>query len=159
MLSLFRTSDARPVAVAVFDLLPVSSPWIAAAFCLLVLVYLGWEWTAVMNQEDRWFLWTSALTLTLTTLLTFRTTSAVFVVLLPGLILPMAVWLERWGRRAAWWVGLHLILLAGGLWWIFFRTAAGNQESLGLFLVAPGLTLIELWWIRWWASRSTRWPL
>jgi hypothetical protein len=159
ILELFRTTDARPLLVTILDFVPAASPWASAGLFVLSLIYIGWEWAAVLNQEDRWFLWTSALTVASTTLMTYRTTTAVFVILLPCLILPLTVWLERWGRRAGWWVALQLVVLAGGLWWLFFRTAVGNRESLIMFLPAPILTLVELWWIRWWASRSTRLPL
>ncbi len=159
LLGVLRTTDARPILLTFFDLIPGIPQWAIAGLVILCLIYIGWEWSAVMKEEDRWFLWTSALTLASTTLLTYKTTTAVFVILLPALILPLTVWLERWGRRAGWWVGLHLFVLAGGLWWLFFRTTVGNQESLLLFLPAPALILIELWWIRWWASRSTHWPL
>lgn len=159
LLKLFRAADARPIVLALLDFIPGVSNWMAAGFFLLVLIYLAWEWSAVMNQEDRWFLWTSTLTLTLTTLITYRTTTGVFVILLPGLILPLTVWLERWGRRAGWWIGLQWVALGGGLWWLFYRAPVVDQENLILFVLAPALTLTELWWIRWWASRSTRLPL
>jgi hypothetical protein len=161
LLTLFRTTDARPILIlmAVLDLIPAASPWVMGGLFILSLIYIGWEWTAVRNQEDRWFSWTAALTLSATTLLTYKTTTAIYVILLPGLILTLAVWLERWGRRAGWWAGFQLIVLAGGLWWLFFRTTVGSSESMLLFIPAPVLTLVELWWIRWWASRSTRLPL
>jgi hypothetical protein len=159
LLMLFRTTDSQPVLLAILRFIPDASPWALAGLYLLSLIYLGWEWTAVMNQEDRWFSWTSALTLSSTALLTYKTTTAAYVILLPGLILPLTVWLERWGQRAGWGAGFVLVVLAGGLWWLFFHTAAGGQESLLLFLPAPVLTLVELWWVRWWASRSTRLPL
>lgn len=159
LLRLFRTTDARPIVFAAVDLMVGTSPWAGTGLFLLSLIYLVWEWLAVLNQEDRWFLWTSALTLTFTTFLTYRSSTGVFVILLPALILTLTVWLERWGSGAAGWVGLQLIGLAGGLWWLLFRTSSGNQEDLLLFLPAPVLTVLGLWWIRWWASRTTRLPL
>src|SRR3972149_10006283 len=110
------------------------------------------------NQPARWLQWTCALTLLFTVLLTYRTTTGVFVVLIPGLVLAMAVWIDRWGSRAAGWVVLHLLALGGGLWWLSFRTSAGDQESLVMFLPAPFLILIELWWVRRGAGRTMRFP-
>jgi hypothetical protein len=159
LLGLLRIEDSRPVLLTLFELIPGIPGWAITGLVILCLIYLGWEWSAVLKQEDRWFLWTSALTLASTTLLTYTTTTAVFVILLPGLILPLTVWLERWGRRAQAWIALHQFALGGGLWWMFFRTTSGNRESFLLFLPAPALILVELWWIRWWASRSTRLPL
>lgn len=159
LLGVMRTTDVKPILLSVFELIPGIPSWATSALIILCLIYLGWEWSAVMKEEDRWFLWTSTLTLTSTALLTYKTTTAIFVILLPALILPLTVWLERWGRRAGLWVALHLLLLAGGLWWLFFRTTVANQESLPLFVIVPALGLVELWWIRWWASRSTRLPL
>ena len=158
ILRLYRTADARPILVAASSFLPGASSWLSAGLVLLSVIYLGWEWLAVLNQQDRWLQWTSALTLLFTVLLTYRTTTGVFVVLIPGLILAMAVWIDRWGSRAAGWVVLHLLALGGGLWWLSFRTSAGDQESLVMFLPAPFLILIELWWVRWWASRTMRFP-
>src|SRR3972149_2680977 len=67
------------------------------------------------NQPARWLQWTCALTLLFTVLLTYRTTTGVFVVLIPGLVLAMAVWIDRWGGRAAGWGVLHLLALGGRL--------------------------------------------
>ena len=158
LLTFFRTTDARPIVFAAVDLIPGASAWVAIGLLVLSLIYLVWEWVATSNQADRRFLWTSALTLSFTTVLTYRTTTGVFVILLPGLILALTVWLERWGNQAGRWIGLQLMILAGGLWWLFFRTTLGSQESLLMFLPAPVLALVELWWIRWWASRTTRLP-
>ena len=49
-----------------------------------------------------------------------------------------------------------LIVLVVGLWALFLATVDGNQESAWMYFPVPLLSLVGLWWIRWWVQRRAR---
>ena len=108
------------------------------------------------GKLDRWFQWTAALTIVLTNLVAFRTATANYVVLLPALCLVFSVLVERWGARGNGVVLFTMAALLLGLWALFLATVEGNTENPIMYLPVPILTLLGLWWARWWAIRAVR---
>jgi hypothetical protein len=51
---------------------------------------------------------------------------------------------------------ISLAALAVGLWALFLATVEGNQESPLMYFPIPLLSLLGLWWIRWWVQRRSR---
>ncbi len=64
-----------------------------------------------------------------------------------------AEWSRRWGRPGVWATGATLAALGLGLWALFLVTVEGNQESATMYFPVPILSLLGLWWIRWWVQR------
>ncbi len=147
-----------PVSIAA-GILPRGSGIVTIALTLTLAAYLLWEWIQSFGKGIRWFQWTAALTIVITNLIAFRTATTNFVVMIPALCLIFANWSDRWGARGRVAVFASLIILVLGLWWLFLRSVAGNVESAVMYIPVPFLTLIGLWWSRWWAIRSPRLPM
>ena len=121
-----------------------------------LLLYLFWEWSKAAGKSDRWFQWTAALTIVVTNLVAFRTATANYVVMLPALCLMFSVLVERWRARGNGAVLFTMAALLFGLWALFLATVEGNTEHPIMYLPVPILTLLGLWWARWWAVRAVR---
>jgi len=122
----------------------------------VLAAYLLVEWFFALKKEYRWFLWTACLTLVVSNLVTFRTTTANYVVLLPVLFLLFKVVEERWRINGRWMVWFFLVLVGAGLWWLFIASMQGVQEAHLLYLPLPILSLLGLWWVRWWHLHPPR---
>ena len=124
--------------------------------------FLIWEWRLAAGMNFRWFLWAAYLSLTLTNLIGLPTSIENQIALLPALILVLAVWDERWGMLGRWLIGFSIILLSIGLWWLVRYYRGENiPPDLGplTFFIVPVFMMVGLYWIRWWAIRSSRLPL
>jgi hypothetical protein len=147
------TELGPPVSI-ITSIIPGVSGVAAVALGGLLLLYLLWEWIQALGKPDRWFQWTSAMTIVVTNLVAIRTATTNYVVLLPALILIFSIWRERWGASARVGVCGTLTVLFVGLWWLFLSTVEGNVESPAMYLPLPIVVFIGLWWTRWWAVRT-----
>ncbi len=124
---------------------------LTAGMALLLLL----EWWVNRKAEFRAFFWTACLTLTVSQWSGIQTDPGNFIVLLPAIFLVFAMLDERWRPGGKWFIGLSLMGLLGGLWWIFLRTLTiqNNQpvQSAVMFFPLPAFLLISLYWVRWWA--------
>ncbi|MFZ5877922.1 MAG: hypothetical protein ACOY0R_00990 [Chloroflexota bacterium] len=120
------------------------------------LVILAFEWAAGRAAEFRRFYWTACLTLALTPLLGMRSALENLALLIPAAALIFAVARERW--RAGYWLTVSLLLaflvIPWALFFGVFLEASLRRELLFLFM--PVVTVIGLYWIRWWAIRPPR---
>lgn len=128
--------------------------WVVTAIIAIVLLV---EWGAALRKDFRWFLWTCSLTLVLSQWAGIPTSPETFGCLLLPLLLVFATWDERnplGGRVLA---IILLLILAGGLWPIFW---SGRQEypwpqiPAALFVPVPLLLSVLLYWVRWWAVKE-----
>ncbi len=124
------------------------------AFILLV------EWVQAFNKDFRWFYWTACLTLVITNWFGVQTATENYIALLPAVILVFAIWVERWRWLGRFLTGLSMLVLTGGVWWLFlatleYRDGAAFQHSV-MFFPLPLFLLICLFWIRHWAVLETR---
>jgi len=138
------------------DAFPSMSGVIAVALGGVLLLYLFWEWAKAAGKPDRWFQWTAALTIVITNLVAFRTATTNYVVLLPALCLIFAVLADRWGTKGDVVILLAMAAILFGTWALFLATIEGNVEHPVMYLPLPILTLLGLWWARWWAVRAVR---
>ncbi|GMR11377.1 MAG: hypothetical protein BMS9Abin28_2208 [Anaerolineae bacterium] len=149
-------TDLGPPVEILADAFPSLSGAIAVVMGGALLLYLFWEWGKAAGKSDRWFQWTAALTIVVTNLAALRTATTNYVVLLPALILVFSVLAERWRGRGDGVVLLTMAALLFGLWALFLATIEGNTESPVMYLPVPILTLLGLWWARWWTIRAVR---
>lgn len=121
------------------------------------VVYLLWEWFRAMRKGLPWFQWTAAMTLVMTNLISPRTATTNYVVLLVAFAVAFKAWEDRWegGRWLTW--GTLLALLAG-LWVLFLLTVEGNVEDPIMYLPVPYLSFAMLLWTRWWTVKITKMP-
>lgn len=138
------------------DAFPSMSGVIALVLGGALLLYLFWEWAKAAGKLDRWFQWTAALTIVITNLVAFRTATTNYVVLLPALCLVFAVLADRWGTKGDVVILLLMAFILVGTWALFLATIEGNVEHPVMYLPLPILTLLGLWWARWWAIRAVR---
>jgi hypothetical protein len=123
----------------------------------LVLLLLA-EGRAALSAENPRFYWAACVTLAATPLLGQRIEMENLVVLiLPWALLLRAVH-ERWRRHGDRLViALMLALLAGP--WLLATAGSGvfGQRAEGMILLfLPLLTVIGLYWMRWWALSPPR---
>jgi hypothetical protein len=147
------TALGSPISI-IASAVPPAHEWIDRILTGLLILYLLWEWSQSLGKGERAFLWAAQLTIVVTNLVAFRTATTNFVAMLPALCLILAVLSERWGRRSHFPVLLTLVALLAGLWALFLSTVEGNVESAAMYLPAPALLLVGLWWVRWWARRE-----
>ena len=149
------TNIGSPVEILA-DAFPSMSGVIAVAMGGALTLYLFWEWAKAAGKADRWFQWAAALTIVVTNLVVFRTATTNYVVLLPALCLIFSILTDRWRAKGDVVVLLVMVALLFGLWGLFLTTIEGNVESPLMYLPVPILTLLGLWWARWWAIRAIR---
>lgn len=124
---------------------------ISAAVGLTLLA----NWITARHADFRGFLWTACLTLTLSVWSGIQTDPGNFIVLFPALALILSLLNDRW-RRWGWLISTAILMvLFGGIWWIFLNTVetvmGQPQQSPVMFFPLPLLLTILLFWVRWWA--------
>ena len=149
------TSLGSPIAIFA-EALTGEGRWLTWLLSGALLLALLWEWRSARGSTDPVFQWTAAMTLVITNLIAFRTATTHYVILLPALCLVFAEWTRRWGRSGMLATLASLIALVVGLWALFLATVDGNQESAWMYFPVPLLSLVGLWWIRWWVQRRAR---
>jgi hypothetical protein len=145
-----------PPAAIISRIFPPIANWVWLSITVLSLVYLLWEWFMALRKDENWFQWTAAMTLVITNLLIYRTTSTSYLVLIPGLFIIFSIWNRRWHRRGELGIIIVLVGLFLGLWSLFLLRLEGSQESALMFIPFPLIVLLGLWWVRWWAIRSSK---
>lgn len=129
---------------------------------IVTLVLLAWEWYQAIGKDFRWFYWTACLTLAVTPLVGLPAALDHYILMLPGLVLVLATWDERWGKVGKLMVALSLILLSFGVWWLALYPASKGMladQNPWLFLSLPFFMLAGLYWVRWYAIRPPRLPV
>ena len=146
------TTNPTPVSI-IAGLFPGISLQITYGLSALLVLYMLWEWALAMGKGDRGFQWTAALTIVITNLLAIRTGTTNYVVMLPAICMIFCVWDERWGKKGNIAIVTVLMLLVVGLWTLFLVSVEGNLENDVMYRPLPILTILGLWWSRWWIVR------
>lgn len=117
------------------------------------------EWWRALGKDVRWFLWTSALTLTITLMIGVPTSTSNYVMLIPVLTLVFSIWEQRWQESGQRFVLVVMLGLLGGIWWLH----AVSSGLIGLLFQAPVMfyplplfAFATLYWVRYWALTSVR---
>ncbi|HET7144350.1 MAG TPA: hypothetical protein VFI68_10055 [Anaerolineales bacterium] len=131
---------------------------LAWVFITVLFIILGYEWSSARKGDDRHFYWASCLSLTAAPLLGFRTEMENLSVLIIPLALILAVIHGRWYRFGN---SLALLLMSSifAAPWMLYLFAVNRFGSVVqdiIFLLLPLITLVGLYWIRWWAIRPPR---
>ncbi|MBN2256531.1 MAG: DUF2029 domain-containing protein [Anaerolineaceae bacterium] len=118
-----------------------------ALILLLVIVWFNYRY-----RDEKFLLWLSAITILITSLITFPVKEGHQVFCIPAIIITLYTWLYRWkeyGSRFFWFVSVILFAFP----WIL---AMVNGESINSFILVflyAIVGIIGLWWIRWWMIR------
>jgi hypothetical protein len=117
------------------------------------------EWASTWGKDFTRFLWTVCFTLTVSQWIGITTDPGNFTLLFLPLVLLFSVIKERWPRWGDWFNLVIMVLMFGGLWALFLRTIEyGNQPQQHpiMFVPMPLITLVGLYWARWWFLRPNR---
>jgi hypothetical protein len=126
---------------------------VSTGLMIVFYVYMVFEWLRTRGNDIPTFLWTAYVTLVITNFVAYRTATPHYVALLAPIFLVSKVIGERWGIFGKWVTGATYIIFFAGLWALFILTIKGNDEQAIMYLPVPVVTLIGLWWTRWWAIR------
>jgi hypothetical protein len=124
---------------------------LAQILAIAALTILFLEWRAVRGQDVHWLFWTACLTATITPLLGIPYFPSWLAFTLPGILLVVAVMVQRWKLLGFVSSLLALVLIFLGLW------AAQIYGLISVFLLFYPLVLtLLLYWVRWGAVRQPR---
>lgn len=139
-------------------LLPSFGNWLAWGVVILLIISLGYEWNAAVRFDDsRRFYWTACLSIAVPPLLGFRTQWENLAALIIPLALIFAIVYDRW--RIGSFINVLLVLILSLSPWALYLYAIPRYGEIVkelLFLLSPLLTVVGLYWIRWWAIRPPR---
>jgi hypothetical protein len=143
---------------ALTGIFPSFGKYLAWGIILIFIISLGYEWNAALQGDDRRSYWVACLCIAVAPLLGFRTEFENLAVLLLPLALVFAIVHDRWNRFGSLLVILLVVILFATPWLLYFF---GDMvfETISkeiLFLFYPVLTVVGLYWIRWWAIRPPR---
>lgn len=99
------------------------------------------------------------MTIVFTNLIGVPTSLSNFVLLIVPLTLVFSIWAQRWrqvGERFALLVMVLLLGLEWGLGWLTMRWELTTQASGSMLIFLPVMTLIMLYWVRYWALNSIK---
>lgn len=138
------------------QLLPPHGGRLAWVFIGVLVIVLGYEWSAAHDADFRRFYWACCVTLAATPLLGFRTGIGHLAVLVIPLAYFFSIVHDRWRRAGN--LLIVLLLLSAFLfpWLLYFFAPAGNLSQQVVFLFFPFFTVAGLYWMRWWALRPPR---
>ncbi len=135
---------------------PATGERLGNAVSIILGLILLVEWWRNRQGDSRANLWVFSLTLVISQWIGIQTDPGNFVILVPALFTAVAIWEERWGSLGR---IISVILLVGllvGIWAIFLATVAYDYQPIQspvMFLPLPGILLMLLYWVRWWAVR------
>ncbi|HEY9076953.1 MAG TPA: glycosyltransferase family 87 protein [Anaerolineaceae bacterium] len=127
--------------------------WVITALITAILLV---EWWITGRGGKRAFVWAACLTLAASPLIGIQTDPGNFVTLYMPLILVFSVWEERWKGAGRIIFITTLLGLFFGLWALFLATVSYEGQPIQspvMFFPAPLVSIVGLYWVRWWAIR------
>lgn len=120
-------------------------------FLLAILIV---EWFFIRHRGTKRLYWLLGITMSASLWLSSRSPVEYLIFTIPGLFYGLELFMERWKGRISYLVSGLLIVLLVGQWIIsgFFlpETLMLPSETV-LRIVLPGISLLLLYWSRWWA--------
>ncbi len=159
MLRYTSYSPATTLGEAFIEWWPGIGRQLGWAVTIILSLILLIEWWLVRGRDYRWFLWTMCLTLVASQWIGITTDPGNFLILFLPMILAFAVWEERWGVSHRWVIVISMIILFLGLWALFLNTVEYTDQPMQssvMFIPLPLFLFVILYWVRWWAVRSSR---
>lgn len=125
---------------------------------IALAVLLGREWSIARGADFARFYWTAGLTLTVSPLLGFRTEMEHLAVLVVPVVIIVSTVLERWSGSGLGLAAAYISLMLALPWAVYLYGRFPKDWVTGelLFLFYPVVTLISLYWVRWWIFRAPR---
>ena len=120
---------------------------------ILASITLITEWWLAWGKSYKRLIWVLALSFILTIWIGIETNIDHVFMLMLSLVVIFMAWNRRWGRSGQIFIVLVTGLLLPGLWWaftVFARQGISGSMNPVLMIGFPFLTLIGLYWVRWW---------
>jgi len=156
-MGMIRSAYGISMPAVLARLLPQYGSQIAKGVTIVVLSTLIYEWAVGRDSDFRRFVWIACLALAVTPLIGIRTEIVNLVALLPSFVLVSAAALQR--RRPGAWLGILFLVLAFAVpWLLFWRQFAFDDQRAQdlLFLFLPCISVLGMYWTRWWFLRPAR---
>jgi hypothetical protein len=141
-------------------LLPVRGTQVGQVISIISGAALLFEWIISFRQRSfSRFLWTVCLTMVLGQWLGVPAAAQDFIILYPAIILGLYLLEARWHRSGRLFGTIFGLLFFAGIWAIFLGAGgqiAQPQLDPALFFPLPLITLIMMYWVRWWANQPNQ---
>lgn len=158
-LAYFEESFPTSANAVIWHWLPGNDTRVMTGIAILLGLWMILEWWRALGKDSRWFLWAAALTIVFTNLIGVPTSLSNHVLLIVPLTLVFSTWSQRWRRTGDRFSLLVMALLLGlewGLSWLTMRWDLTDQSSGSMLILLPVITLILLYWVRYWALNSIK---
>lgn len=159
MLRFFVEGFPSSLGAVIWTWLPDSGPRLMAFFAIGLVVWLLVEWWQAFGKDVRWFLWTSGLTIVISSMIGLPASLSDQVLLVVPLVLVLSTWVQRWpgsGEQLAAVVMGLILFLEWGLVWLTMGGSLTSAPAPLMIFFLPLLVLILLYWARYWAISSVR---
>jgi hypothetical protein len=125
---------------------------------ILGFILLSESWKARKGNFSH-FLWTGLLIMMISQWIGIQTDPGNFILLFPGLILVLSILVNRWEEKGTW-ISIGYLAVLFIVPWITFvitiqRTYQPVQNPI-MFIPLPLLSLLGLYWTKWWVISSSR---
>lgn len=159
LLEFFQETFPASLAAGVWSWLPGGGPRVMGTATLILFGWLLVEWWRALGKDERWFLWTSSLTLAVTCLVGLPSSISNQVVLVIPFALVFSLWSQRFQNGGNTLSVVMMILVGGGGWLAYVMTMGadfGAPADLLMLTMRPVIALLLLYWVRYWALNSVR---
>jgi Glycosyltransferase family 87 len=137
---------------SIVEVISGAVPGLSQPLSLVLYAFFGLflvrEWVLAWGKDERWFLWTALMTLTIANIISIRNATTHFVELMPIPLLLFQFWKEKWGLKGEFAAWSTLGVLLFGLWAVFLLTVQGNYEQAAVYPAFPLACFLGLWWLR-----------
>ena len=123
---------------------------------LLMGAYLLVEWFTVRGKDIQWYFWTVCLTITVSQFIGIAVNPAEQFILAVPVILILSIWGQRTGKTGQRIIIASVIGLITLPWYLAQRIGLDQvyvRPGASLMFLLPLITLVGVFWIRWWAVR------
>jgi len=152
-----RAGYGFTIVTAFSNLLPAYGQYFAWGILVLLIFSLGYEWNAATRSDERRFYWVASLFIASTPLLGLRSEMSNLSILIIPFVFILSVVSDRWSRMANGLVFITLLLVWLTPWALeLFILPEFEWAESAVFLFYPILTVVGLYWVRWWAIRPPR---
>jgi hypothetical protein len=134
---------------------PTQGQRIGTVLSALIAFILVIEWWRFRKADYQTFLWVFCLTLVLGQWVGLQNDPGNFIMLFFPLIYLFATWSNRWQRGGMTLTLVTMGVLMFGLWGLFLATVERSYQPIQspvMFFPLPGIVVILLYWMRWWAT-------
>ncbi len=130
---------------AIFELwFPAGGRWPGIVLTILLTGLLLWQWKIAWGQDFAVLLPVAFFTLAVTNLIGVTTAASNYIALFPGIILLFAYWRREQSKVGNWPAVVAMILLFGGLWYLFWTSRSGRAQSPIMLFPLPIILIFTM---------------